>query len=243
MTLYNKNAPETIQAMFGSIAKSYDRTNALLSFQLHRLWNRRLVDAVIKGSNAASCVADLCCGTGAIAFTWLKKAKPSQTAYLIDFCPEMLACAKFKADRLKLDAAHHLSYIQADVQALPLANDSIDCMTMAYGIRNVKTPLLCFQEAFRALKKGGTLGILELTEPRSAFLRFGHRLYLKAFLPTIGKLLTSDRQAYEYLSRSIGAFTKPEELAILLRQAGFGDIQITPLTGGIATLLIARKAL
>jgi demethylmenaquinone methyltransferase/2-methoxy-6-polyprenyl-1,4-benzoquinol methylase len=115
-------------------------------------------------------------------------------------------------------------------------------MTIAYGIRNVKEPSKCFEEAYRTLKVGGTLGILELTEPKNAILRFGHNLYLKRVLPQLGKLLTSNRQAYEYLSQSIGAFTKPDELAARLKKANFTDVKIIPLTGGIATIITAKKA-
>ncbi|MBA2727812.1 MAG: class I SAM-dependent methyltransferase, partial [Parachlamydiaceae bacterium] len=116
MTDYNKNSPETIQSMFGSIAESYDRTNALLSFQLHRYWNRSLIKHTITKPNIM--LADLCCGTGEITLTWLIKALPDQTAYLIDFCPEMLECAKIKAQKLKFDQTHNLTFIQADVQQL-----------------------------------------------------------------------------------------------------------------------------
>ena len=239
MTNYNKNSPETIQAMFGSIADSYDRTNALLSFQLHRYWNRSLIKQTMTRPNGR--LADLCCGTGEITLTWLKKAPPSQVAYLIDFCPEMLECAKIKAQNLNYDLLHKLSFMQADVQELPLDSNSIDSMTIAYGIRNVKDPAKCFKEAFRALKPGGKLGILELTEPKSAFLRFGHKIYLKSILPVLGKVLTSNRQAYEYLSQSIGSFIKPDELAAKLKENDFHNICITPLSGGIATIITAEK--
>lgn len=239
MTDYRKSAPETIQEMFGSIAKSYDRTNALLSFQLHRYWNRFLVRETSLKNHGI--LADLCCGTGEIAFTWLKSAPKAQAAYLIDFCPEMLECAKLKAEKLQLELKHKLSYLQADVQNLPLDSDSIDFATMAYGIRNVKDPALCFKEVFRTLKKGGKFGILELTEPENAFLRFGHGIYLKAILPVLGKFLSSNRQAYEYLSNSIKEFIKPQALKVLLQQAGFSEVHSTPLTGGIATVITAKK--
>lgn len=239
MVEYNKNSPESIQAMFSSIAKSYDRTNSLLSFQLHRYWNRSLVKETIANSDGK--LADLCCGTGEITLRWLKKAPLGQTAYLIDFCPDMLECAKVKTKKLKYDLTHRLFFVQADVQELPLETNSMDFMTIAYGIRNVKNPLKCFEEAFRALKVGGTLGILELTEPKNCVLRFGHYLYLKTILPSLGKLLTSNRQAYNYLSQSIGAFIQPQEVAIKLRQASFRDVRIIPLSGGIATLIIAKK--
>lgn len=243
MPQYDKHKPETIQNMFGSIAKSYDRTNAILSFQLHRLWNPKLIHATIQKNSLAETfvLADLCCGTGAISLPWLKSQKIPQQAFLVDFCAEMLACAKEKATDLKLDQVHSLNYINADVQAMPLQPCSVDYATMAYGIRNVESPEKCFQEVYRILKKNGSFGILELTEPQNFFLRKGHRLYLNKALPILGKLFAKNSEAYKYLSQSIQAFVKPYELKLLLEKAGFSSIQVRPLSFGIATLLIAHK--
>lgn len=229
--------------MFGSIASSYDRTNAILSFQLHRLWNRRLVNAAIPAhlTSQPCTFADLCCGTGAISLPWLTSQKTSHQAKLVDFCPEMLACAKQKASHLQLHQKHDVSYIQADVQSIPLEANTIDFATMAYGIRNVESPEKCFAEVYRILKNGGTFGILELTEPNNRLLRLGHRLYLKAALPVLGKLFAKNGDAYRYLSQSIQTFVKPQTLSALLKSAGFSSVQIRPLSGGIATLIIARK--
>lgn len=243
MPQYDKHRPETIQSMFGSIAKNYDRTNAILSFQLHRLWNPKLIQATIQkdSSGETSILADLCCGTGAISLPWLKSQKTPQHAFLVDFCAEMLTCAKEKAENLKLNQIHTLNYINADVQAMPLQAGSVDYATMAYGIRNVESPAKCFQEVYRILKKNGSFGILELTEPQNVFLRNGHRLYLTKALPLIGKLFAKNYEAYQYLSQSIQAFVKPLELKHLLEQTGFTSIQVQPLSFGIATLLIAHK--
>ena len=242
MTMYDKQRPETIQSMFGSIAKSYDKTNAVLSFQLHRLWNRKLIQATVQKAEGRSCtVADLCCGTGAITFPWLKAKNAQHEAYLIDFCPEMLECAKVKASALKLTPFHTIHYLQADVQDLPLEIETADYATLAYGIRNVESPIKCFHEVYRVLKAGGTFGILELTEPRNPVLRFGHSLYLKLLLPVFGKLFAKNGEAYKYLSQSIQAFVKPAELKLLLEEAGFSEVQVRPLSGGIATLFIATK--
>lgn len=239
MALYQKNKPETIQAMFGSIATQYDRTNAILSFQLHKRWNSQLVNTIMR-SYDFSAGADLCCGTGEIAFTYLRKASHPCTLYMIDFCSEMLTCAQEKAKKLKLND-HKLTYIQADVQEIPLGNESIDYATIAYGIRNVQDPAKCFNEVYRVLKHKGRIGILELTEPRNPLIRFGHRLYLRTFVPILGKLLTSNQEAYNYLCRSIQGFIKPQELALLLFDSGFRNIEIKPLHGGIATIISADK--
>jgi demethylmenaquinone methyltransferase/2-methoxy-6-polyprenyl-1,4-benzoquinol methylase len=240
MAIYSKSQPESLQALFASIAGSYDRTNAILSFRQHHRWNRALIAETI-GDQGSGTLADLCCGTGAIALSWLRFSRQPKSAYLIDFCSEMLDYAKFKAEQMQLDATNTISYVRADVQQIPLDDCSVDFATMAYGIRNVESPERCFAETFRILKPGATFGILELTEPTNAFLHFGHRLYLRYLLPLVGKIATSNGDAYRYLSESITAFSKPQTISAQLRHCGFKDVRIVPLSGGIATLIIATR--
>ncbi len=240
MTQYNKQDPSTIQAMFNSIAKSYDRTNAVLSFQLHKRWNRELVRLVVTPQSPAVFL-DLCCGTGEIAYTHLTQTDvPCQTHFL-DFSQEMLTCAKEKAIRLNIHPPHQLVFTQADAQAIPLPDASVDCATIAYGIRNVKDPSKCIREVFRVLKPGGTFGILELTEPTNPVLRFGHSVYLRVFLPIIGRCMSANQDAYQYLCNSIHAFVQPVILEKALIKAGFTRIVRQSLSGGIATILFAKK--
>lgn len=239
MDVYNKQKPESIQSMFDHIAANYDRTNAVLSFGMHHLWNAALIKHVVMPCRPTSLV-DLCAGTGEIAFRSLKQVPSLKAVQLIDFSQQMLECAQHKASNFRLNSSV-LSYSQADVQKLPLSSNSIDCMTIAYGIRNVCDPAKCIQEAFRALKRGGAFGILELTEPSNSILKIGHSLYLKRVLPLLGKLLTSDQAAYTYLCNSIHSFVKPRVLSQTLSAAGFEGLQIKSLTGGIATLFIAKK--
>lgn len=228
--------------MFGTIANSYDRMNGILSLQLHRLWNRKLMRETLKGLPGTNFTfADLCCGTGAITLPWLATNAHQQSAHLIDFCREMLKVAEQKAKAANLTASHRIEYIKADVQSLPLPSNFLDFATIAYGIRNVKTPLLCFEEVFRTLKPNGTFGILELTKPKSLFLNFGHSIYLKTLLPLLGKLFSNNAEAYRYLSQSIQTFVEPVELQLLLTNVGFRSIRLIPLFGGISTLLIAQK--
>lgn len=245
MKLYNKNDPATIQEMFNSIAENYDKTNAILSFQMHKRWNQALIREVLM-SKQPDCLLDLCCGTGAIAFEYLKQTKarsnlhaPSQI-YMLDFSEEMLAYAKKKADAQKLNQ-FNLSYLQADAQCIPLPDSCINCATIAYGIRNVKQPKKCLEEVYRVLKTGGSFGILELTQPSNSVLRLGHGIYLRSVLPIMGKIFTSNEEAYQYLCNSINSFIKPEILSHFMKEVGFRDVQNIPLMGGIATILIGTK--
>src|ERR1700733_1663995 len=235
---YQKENPETIKAMFGSIAKQYDRTNGALSLQLHRRWNRSLIKKV----QNAHCnkILDLCCGTGEIAFGILKNSEKPYEAFLLDFCPEMLSYAKQKANWLDLKR-HQLHYLQADAQQIPLSSDSVDYVTIAYGILNIKDPLKCAKESFRVLRNGGVISILELTQPENVLLRLGHTLYLKTVVPLLGKLLTSNRDAYSYLQNSIKTFVPPKDLEKVLQLSGFQHISRQSLTGGIATIISGTK--
>lgn len=239
--MYRKDSPESIQAMFNQIAKRYDRTNAVLSFSLHKKWNRTLVHHIQQCASTQPILLDLCAGTGDIAFNFLRTAKSPCQAYLIDFSSEMLEYAKHKATRFSSSNPHQLVYLEADVQQLPLPTELADCATMAYGIRNVQNPARCIRDVFRVLKPGGCFGILELTRPSSRFLRLGHQLYLRTLMPMLGKCLTNNQQAYQYLCQSIQTFIAPEELENLLNCNGFIHTKRYPLAGGIATILIGHK--
>lgn len=239
MTIYNKNQPESIKKMFGSIARKYDRANAILSLNMHKSWNRKLVHSMPAPSDE-QILLDLCCGTGDIAFSYLSTAKALQQVIMVDFCQEMLDCAIEKAKVMKYDA-HRLEFIQADVQSLPLRADCVTCATIAYGIRNVQDPLKCFNEVFRVMKPGGVFGILELTNPTNSIVKLGHSLYLKLILPWVGRWITSNRDAYEYLCDSIPRFVSTDSLQAMLLKAGFSSVKLTKMALGTATLLVAKK--
>lgn len=238
--MYQKELPKTIQCMFDSIAKRYDRTNAILSFYLHKKWNRALVHHTLKPTNQPHVLLDLCCGTGDIAFAYLNQTTSPCHAHLIDFSSEMLEEAKRKAEKQDLSSQHQVSYIEANVEKIPLPENFVDCTTIAYGIRNVENPGNCIQDVYRVLKPGGSFGILELTRPQNPLLRFGHYIYLKTVLPIIGKWITKNPEAYQYLCQSIHAFA-PQEIEALLKQNGFINTKTYSLTGGIATIMIGYK--
>lgn len=234
---YNKQDPNSIRTLFASIAKRYDVGNAALSMRLYKRWNRQLVDK-IRAHGESKELLDLCCGTGDIALAYLKQVqKAPETIYLIDFCAEMVEFAKQKLAGQTVD----LHYIVGDAQEIPLPSASVDAVTIAYGIRNVANPIRCITEVFRVLRPGGRLGILELTRPANPLMRFGHSIYLKTMVPLVGRLLTSNRQAYEYLQRSIQRFIPVQDLQQMLVEAGFVNTSVTPLCGGIATIVVGDK--
>lgn len=226
--------PDSVRAMFGKIAGSYDFANAILCFNLCKLWNKRLA----KSLQNSQVLLDLCSGTGEIAFRWLDLQKAPKTAILLDFCEEMLrgACAK----STPYQKNHTLKIIRADATAIPLENGSVDGVSVAYGIRNVQSSEKCFREVFRVLQPLGKFAILELTEPNNVILKKFHKGYLDFILPTLGGLISQEKEAYTYLSKSVQGFSKPEVIKAQLLNIGFIDVVIQPLTFGIATLIEAR---
>lgn len=237
--VYDKHNPKSIQNLFSSIAERYDVGNALLSMNLHRSWNRRLARLI--ATRKPDVLLDLCCGTGDIAFTYLDSApERPQRVYMIDFCEEMLEQAKRKAAS-KCSQKVDMIFRVGDAQALDLPDASVDAITIAYGIRNVQQPERCIAEAYRVLKPSGYLAILELTRPRNPVMRLGHSFYLKTCVPLIGRWLTKNQQAYEYLQRSIHHFIPPESIQSMLNQAGFQQTTVKRLSLGIATLVSGSK--
>ena len=230
--MYKQSAPESIQAMFASIAPNYDLANSTISFGLHRYWNQQLIHSI----GFAKSLLDLCAGTGEIAFGYLKK-NPEAEAILLDFCPEMLAVAQAKGVSFR----NRFEIVQADAQAIPLSMSSVDAVSIAYGIRNVKEPEKCFHEVYRVLKPGGRFGILESTRPTSTLPRLGHRCYTRFVLPFLGKLTAKNIEAYKYLASSVEMFSTPSVLMHNLQTVGFKNIQSKPLCFGAATLLTATK--
>jgi len=236
---YTKNQPQTIKALFDDIAENYETGNAVLSFQTYRLWNRALIHHTFK-KQKPNVLLDLCSGTGDIALPYLRQCQDPCRAHLLDFSPEMLKQAKVKAEKMPIDH-HSLHFIEADAQQIPLHSESVDCVTVAYGIRNIQNPQKCYQETLRVLRPGGTFGILELTRPQNSLLNFMHHLYLSTALPLMGKWITSNQEAYQYLCNSIHEFVQPERVVVDLKEVGFTNVQKKPLFGGIATLILATK--
>jgi demethylmenaquinone methyltransferase/2-methoxy-6-polyprenyl-1,4-benzoquinol methylase len=215
--------------MFGSIAGRYDLANHLLSCGCDFIWRKRAA-AIVAGWNPNT-IVDLATGTGDLALT-LAKALPRSEIIGADFSEEMLAVAKAKGVR---------RVVTADALALPFADRSFDCLTIAFGLRNVKDWSAALREMARALTTNGNLLVMEFSLPPTSILRTIYRLYLHRMMPIFGSFLTRKKTAYDYLGDSIEQFPGGEELVRLIEANGFSDAAAEPLTGGIVTIYTATK--
>lgn len=231
------SAAENVREMFDAIAPTYDRANHILTFGLDRwLWNRtaRAFHSTLQRPDAA--VLDLCCGTGDMTMA-LYKLRPQTAAAPIlaaDFSRSMLALAEKKF------AGHNITTLEADALHLPLADNSIDLITIAYGFRNLASYEEGLAELHRVLRPGGRIGILECNRPEG-IIGAGYNLYFKKILPRIGGLISGDRAAYTYLPASVERFPRPARMLQLIRNAGFAQASWTSYTLGAAGLYHATK--
>lgn len=239
---YSKEQPETISSLFDSIAPCYDRVNTLLSLNQHGRWIRRLVRNLFASSPPhGSHFVDLCAGTGEVARAAAQEMhRPPLAFTLVDFSPEMLRQARSKLPHV-LREGDVVQYLECDVASLPLEDNSVDYLSIAYGLRNLKQPKRCLDEIARVLKPKGRFAILELTKPSHMVMQRAQRLYLRTAIPLLKYTLSIDPQPYYYLERSIEQFLSSQEMAHLVEEAPLRITSSTRFFGGIATLLIGGK--
>ena len=220
-------ASKKVREMFTQIAPRYDLLNHLLSFELDRLWRARAAKhlrPILARPDAV--VLDLCCGTGDLAFALSHAGK----ARIIgaDFAHTMLVRARTKSmDLLAADrggAITRMLFFEADALRLPFTDASFDLVTSAFGFRNLANYEAGLREIHRVLKPGGTIAILEFTEPPEGFLGDSYRWYFTKVLPRIGWLVSGHQSAYTYLPKSVARFFRPPELAALLQSVGYQPV-------------------
>ena len=226
---------EQVNSMFSSIAGRYDLANRTLSLGIDNLWRRKLIQLV--ASRNPQSVADLATGSGDVAIA-LRKALPEKTSVEgLDFCEPMLDQARIKSDQRKID---NLTFRVGDCLNLPLEDNSIDALTIAFGLRNLEDRQKGLQEMRRVLNPGGALHILEFTQPDYWFRPF-YYLYLKTLLPLAARVLTGNTSAYQYLGNTIEAFPDKKELEEQILQAGFSKVSSIGLTASIVAIHTAEK--
>jgi demethylmenaquinone methyltransferase / 2-methoxy-6-polyprenyl-1,4-benzoquinol methylase len=230
-------SPARIAGMFDAIAGRYDFLNHLLSAGIDRRWRARAIRSLeLTGRER---VLDLCTGTGDLAIAAVRAQPPAARVVGVDFSGAMLRVGETKLRKARLDA--RIAMVRGDAARIPLADASVDAVTIGFGIRNVEQMDVACAELYRVLKPGGRLAILEFAVPDVPVFGVAYQWYVNRVLPRIGRALSRDDSAYAYLPASISAFSSPDEFVKVLRQARFGTICPIRLTLGSVILYTAQK--
>ena len=215
--------------MFGAIAGRYDLANHTLSCGTDFYWRKCAANMV--ASWRPRKIVDLATGTGDLALA-LQKKLPDAEVTGVDFLPEMLELARRKGLR---------ETILADAMKLPFPDASFDCVTIAFGLRNMENWRAALVEMSRVLKRDGRLLVLEFSMPTVSIVRTIYRFYLHRCLPLLGSFLTRKKSAYDYLGDSIEEFPSGHAMIDLIEASGFKHATLQPLSYGIATIYTAQS--
>ena len=232
-----------VRGVFDSVADKYDVMNDMMSAGLHRVWKARMIDALHIRPNTEIRLIDVAGGTGDIAFKALARATGSGgrlSAQVIDANQQMVRVGRHRAAKNAAQAAA-VDFITGTAEALPLADNSADIVTIAFGIRNVTDRDAALRDMHRVLKPGGRFVCLEFSHMPSQTLQAAYDAYSFNVIPPMGAMIAGDRAAYQYLVESIRQFPKPHAFLSQLEAAGFARARVELLSGGIAALHMGWK--
>ena len=221
-----------VAGVFHSVAARYDLMNDLMSFGIHRVWKQITIESSAVRPGAS--VLDLAGGTGDLAAAFAKRVGDEGKVVLADINSAMLSVGR---DKL-IDNGHYnrIQWVQADAEKLPFEDKSFDCVTIAFGLRNVTRKEEALKSIYRVLKPGGRLLVLEFSKPASPILEQIYDKYSFELLPKMGKWVTGDADSYQYLAESIRKHPDQDTLQSMLETAGFSQASYTNLTGGVVAL-------
>ena len=225
---------EKVRTMFSKIAGKYDLLNDLLSMGIHRLWRKKAVRAA--GTSKGMKILDLATGTGDLAIEFHKAAGKEGSVTGVDFCEEMMISAPEKAR----EAGFDIEFLQGDAMDIKFPDNSFDISGIAFGIRNVDSPLQCLKEMSRVVRPGGTVMVLEFGQPKGLFALI-YKIYSKTIIPLIGKIISRDNAAYTYLPETASKFPCREDFTNLMKQTGvMEDCRYISLSSGIAFIYTGK---
>lgn len=221
-----------VAEVFRSVAPKYDLMNDLMSLGLHRIWKR--ITIAETGLRAGSHVLDVASGTGDLAKAFAKIVGPTGKVVMTDINEAMLEVGRERLEDAGIMG--NIECVQADAENLPFASNQFDCVTIAFGLRNVTDKAAALKSMYRVLKPGGKLLILEFSRPRSDLISKLYDLYSFNVIPKMGGLVTQDRDSYQYLVESIRMHPDQETLKSMMMTAGFEDTHYQNLCDGIVAL-------
>lgn len=221
-----------VHGVFTRVASKYDIMNDLMSMGIHRIWKDAMMDWL--APRAGQQLLDVAGGTGDVAFRFLARAGAGTTATVLDMTASMLDEGRKRAEAERRAEALH--WVVGDAMALPFADNSFDVYTISFGIRNVTRIADALAEAYRVLRPGGRLMVLEFSQLPNPLMQKAYDLYSFNVIPALGQIVAGDRDSYQYLVESIRKFPDQESFAEMIRQAGFGQVKFRNLSLGIAAL-------
>lgn len=238
ITPYGGDAPKErqVEQMFDSIAPAYDFMNRAMTLGIDRLWRKKAV-GMLRAANPRD-ILDVATGTGDLAIL-LARTFPQARVTGVDLSSGMIAVGREKVSKAGLDSRVSLS--EADCLALPFADGTFDCITVAYGVRNFADIEAGYREMHRVLRPGGTLCVIELSTPANPLVKPFYRLYTRGIIPLVGRLVSKDTRAYSYLPESIAAVPQRASMCALMERAGFSSARFRSLTFGVCTIYLAAR--
>jgi len=223
-----------VNDVFHKVAKRYDIMNDVMSAGLHRVWKDAMVAALSPRKDPSYKVLDVAGGTGDIAFRIVEASNRMAHATVLDINGSMLGVGEERAAKKGL--TENLTFVEANAEELPFEANSFDAYTIAFGVRNVPRIDVALSEAYRVLKRGGRLLVLEFSEVEMPLLDKVYDAWSFNAIPQFGKMITGDAEPYQYLVESIRKFPRQDDFAAMIRTVGFSRVSYTNYTGGIAAL-------
>jgi demethylmenaquinone methyltransferase/2-methoxy-6-polyprenyl-1,4-benzoquinol methylase len=230
-TILERDKAEKVQGVFSSVASKYDVMNDFMSLGIHRFWKDSMMDWL--APRGGQLLLDVAGGTGDISFRFLKRAGNAH-ATVLDLTEPMLTEGRKRAETTGISG--QLDWVVGDAMALPFEDHTFDVYTISFGIRNVTNPKKALAEAYRVLKPGGRIMVLEFSHIPNDLLQWFYDKYSFNVIPRLGQIIARDRSSYQYLVESIRKFPNQENFLNLVNEAGFENTKYRNLTMGVACL-------
>ena len=231
-----KEKPDLVKGVFDSVSNKYDLMNDLMSVGIHRLWKKATIQ--LSNLKKGDVVLDVAGGTGDLAILFSELVGIEGSVYLSDINESMLQIGRDKS----IDSgSSNISSLVADAETLPFPDASFNCISIAFGIRNVTNKDKALKDFYRCLKPGGRLLVLEFSKPESDLLSNLYDLYSFNVLPHLGQWIAGDAESYQYLAESIRMHPNQEDFKSLMDDAGFKNTAYQNMTGGIVALHSGNK--
>ena len=230
-TINEKEKAGRVQGVFNSVASKYDVMNDVMSLGVHRIWKDMMMDWLAPSSDQK--LLDVAGGTGDIAFRFLKRSGFGH-ATVLDLTSSMLTEGQKRAEAEQM--VNQIDWVVGDAMHLPFEDNVFDVYTVSFGIRNVTRPQEALEEAYRVLKPGGRIMVLEFSQIPVPLGQWFYDRYSFNFIPKMGEIITNDRQSYQYLVESIRKFPDQETFLEMIKSAGFENAKYRNLSLGIACL-------